>query len=99
MPFGADGGTIGNTGQVAASGVVAVLLGANSTQSRVSLSITNTSPAGTPVLMYVGTSNAVTTSTGHLIPANTTWVTTYRGPLWVIAASAVTATYFEEVNA
>ena len=98
MGFGADGGTIGNTGQVTVSAAATALITANATQSRVQLTITNTSTVASAVAMYVGTTSGVTTSTGHYIPPASSWTTTYRGPLWIIGAAG-TATYFEEVNA
>ncbi len=98
MGFGSDGGTLCNTGQITTSGTAAAIITANTTQSRVSLTLTNTSTSASPISMYVGGTSGVLTTTGHAIPPATSWTTTYRGPLWVIGGAG-TLTYFEEVNA
>ena len=98
MPGQAAGGTICNTGQVAVTASIGTLLAANTTQGRIALTITNTSTVASPVSLYVGPSG-ITTTTGHLIPPATSWTTTFRGTLYAIGSGAVTATYFEEVNA
>ena len=98
MGFGADGGTICNTGQVAVTGTIATLLAANTTQSRVSITISNTSTVASPISLYVGPSG-ITTSTGHYIPPASSWTTTFRGTIYAIGSGSMTATYFEEVNA
>ena len=98
MGFGADGGTVCNTGQITVTTAAQLVLAANATQSRVSLTVTNASTVASPISMYVGASG-VTAATGHAIPPATSWTTTYRGPLYVIASAGGTLTYFEEVNA